>query len=203
MRVIVVSRCVIHEIGALDPVPLEHPPQRPFAHCELERRRTYIAGCRPEGFSDGCALGSCYLFSECHLWTILHASCHLLTIGVRSADTRAMPGATYLEPRYEQRWVPCEGGVEIYKRYDETQVYIGARPLWDLTDVLLSSETISSATYTAGGGLGVTATGETTTGCFATIDKTGSVEITVTTSSGRVFQRVFFFRSSDRHESDY
>lgn len=115
-----------------------------------------------------------------------------------------MPGTTYLEPRYEHSWIPCEGGgVESYKRYDETLVYVGVRPLWDLTDVLLSGETISSATYSAGGGLGVASTGETTTGCYATITKTGSVEITVTTSLGRVMQEEFFFRGSDWAESDY
>ena len=114
-----------------------------------------------------------------------------------------MTGTTYLEPRQEHAWIPCEGGIESWKRYDEVQVYTAAKPLWDLTDVLASGETVSSAVYSAEGGLGVAGTGESTTGCYATISATGSVEITVTTSAGRVWQRVFYFRGSDYSESDY
>ena len=91
----------------------------------------------------------------------------------------------------------------MFKRYDETLVFDANKPLWDLTDVVESGETVSSATYTAYNGLGVASTGEGNTTCYATITKTGSVEITATMSTGRIFQREFMFASLDESESDY
>lgn len=114
------------------------------------------------------------------------------------------PGATFLEPKREHGWSRDENNnLVTYKRYDETLVYDADKPIWDLSDVAESGETISSATYTANNGLGVASTGEGNTTCYATITRTGSVEITATMSSGRIFQREFYFRSLDWEESDY
>lgn len=114
------------------------------------------------------------------------------------------PGATYLEPERKHGWFyDHQRRLTHYKRYDETFVYDASKPLWDLTDIVESGETISSATYTANNGLGVASTDEGNTACYATITKTGSVEITVTMSTGRTLQREFFFRGTDQDESDY
>lgn len=117
-----------------------------------------------------------------------------------------MRGITYYEPLKQSGWVENYKGRQgptLFKRYDEKLVFNAAKPLWDLGDVAASGASISSAVYTAGNGLGVASTGEGTTSCYATITKTGSVEITATMDTGRIFQRIFYFEGLDENESDY
>jgi len=115
-----------------------------------------------------------------------------------------MPGATYIQPRKEHRWYRDQRGrLTDAKRYDEVLVFDTGKLLWDLTDVLESGETVSSATFTANYGLGVSSTGNTTVGVYATITGSGSVEISVVTSEGRTFQEEFYFETTDENASDY
>jgi len=114
------------------------------------------------------------------------------------------PGVTFREPERRSRWwQDKDGRLSDAKRYDETLVYDTGKLLWDLTDVLESGETVSSATFTANNGLGVASTGNTTVGVYATITKVGSVEIAVTTSDSRIIEREFFWLPTGTPESDY
>ena len=116
-----------------------------------------------------------------------------------------MAGSTFFEPHHNSQWFrDIDYRLCHPKRYDETLVFDADKPLWDLTDDLESGETISSATYSASNGLGVASTGEGNSTCYATITKTGSVEITATTSEGRIFQQEFCFIGTDQPlRSDY
>lgn len=111
---------------------------------------------------------------------------------------------SYFEPLYRQRFYrDHENIVTDQKRYNEVLVFDATTPLWDLSQVLASGETVSSVTWTESGGLSTSDTGNTDTAVYATISYTGSVVVKVTTSTGRVFERMFQWLSTDQPTSDY
>ena len=113
---------------------------------------------------------------------------------------------TYREPTSTNtpRWFfDHKGRLTTYKRYDEIEVYDATTPLWDLVDWVIGAETISSVTWSASGGLSVTGTGNGNTSAYATIAKTGSVVVKVTSSTGRVVEREFVWLSANDGDSDY
>jgi hypothetical protein len=99
--------------------------------------------------------------------------------------------------RGEQFYRDVDGYLCDTKRYDEV-----SNLAWDLTDALEGAETITSVAYDPSG---LTVSSEAHAGNVTTlvVTGTGTVEVTVTLSTGRILQENFRLVSEDQPPSDY
>lgn len=110
-----------------------------------------------------------------------------------------MSSATVFQPLTRNRFFTDRDGVTSTTKAQDDEV----RVVWDLTDYLASSETVSSASYSSSG-VTTSSTSVSSPQVIFTVTGVGYTKVTATLSTGRTFEKTFrFYEASGPKATDY